>query len=343
MENKILSFVKRKKIAGVSQMIGEFGVSRQYLHRFLQELVRTKKIIKIGQGPIVKYVLNNAENIKKEQEILAKKPYILKLKKPFAGEDYTWKKSFDEYINFFSPSKNTDKILAFAFTEMLNNAIDHSQSKKIEITVEKIGNNIITTIYDYGIGAFANVAKKFGLPTEFDAIPFILKGKQTTNPKQHSGQGIFFTSKIVDEFILQSHGLKLNINNTKDKYAVEKQKNVLGTSISFVVNTHSKKNIGRIFGKFTDKEFVFDKTEIKIKMYELQTDFVSRSVAKRLLIGLDEFSTILLDFEGVDFIGQGFADEIFRIWQNKHPQIKFICENTSKDVLFMINRARHSG
>jgi len=343
MENKILEFIKKNKKVKVAQMVTSFGISRQYLNRFLQKLVQSNKIIKIGKGPAVEYILYNSQNIKKIKENIREKTYTLHLKKPFLGEDYVWKKVLDEYVSFLSPSKNAFKILSFAFTEMLNNSLEHSKTNKIDIVAKKVGPKFFCSIRDFGIGAFANVKDKFGFQTEFDAINFILKGKQTTDPKNHTGQGVFFTSKIVDEFVLQSHELKLKINNSNDEYGVEKEKNISGTAIEFSLNLHSKKDIGKIFGKFTDKEFVFDKTEIKIKLYELQTDFVSRSMAKRLLMGLEKFTVILLDFEGVDFIGQGFADEIFRVWQRQHPQIKIAYENVSKDILFMINYAKNNG
>ena len=44
-------------------------------------------------------------------------------------------------------------------------------------------------------------------------------------------------------------------------------------------------------------------------------------------------------FDKVRIVGQGFVDEIFHVYQDKHPQkeIKYI--NANDDVLFMINRS----
>jgi ERCC4-type nuclease len=46
-----------------------------------------------------------------------------------------------------------------------------------------------------------------------EAIQDILKGKTTTMPKSHSGQGIFFTSKSGDLFILDSFGYQVIVDN----------------------------------------------------------------------------------------------------------------------------------
>lgn len=69
------------------------------------------------------------------------------------------------------------------------------------------------------------------------------------------------------------------------------------------------------------------KTEVKVRLY--QTEFISRSEARRLLTGLDRFKTIILDFKGVKTVGQGFADEIFRVFKRNHPDIKIQTRNLS--------------
>jgi len=87
---------------------------------------------------------------------------------------------------------------------MLNNAIDHSSSPNVLVELS-IGSGLFQfTIRDWGLGAFESIRHKFALSSHFEAIELMLKGKQTTMPERHSGQGIFFTSKISDLFILRS-------------------------------------------------------------------------------------------------------------------------------------------
>ena len=66
---------------------------------------------------------------------------------------------------------------------------------------------------------------------------------------------------------------------------------------------------------------------------------MSRSQARRLILGLDKFKIIVLDFNKVKTIGQSFADEIFRVFQNNHPDITIETINCCKAVEFMIKRA----
>lgn len=68
-------------------------------------------------------------------------------------------------------------------------------------------------------------------------------------------------------------------------------------------------------------------------------NLVSRSQAKSVLLGLESFKTVIFDFDEVDKIGQAFADEIFRVYQNKHPVISLEYENVNTEVEKMIKRA----
>ncbi len=48
------------------------------------------------------------------------------------------------------------------------------------------------------------------------------------------------------------------------------------------------------------------------------------------------FRTVLLDFSGVKIIGQGFADELFRVFASAHPHIDLIPVRANTDVQMMI-------
>jgi hypothetical protein len=48
---------------------------------------------------------------------------------------------------------------------------------------------------------------------------------------------------------------------------------------------------------------------------------------------------VALDFEGVDSIGQAFADEVFRVFRRKHPDVELVVRNASHDLWGMIRRA----
>ena len=69
---------------------------------------------------------------------------------------------------------------------------------------------------------------------------------------------------------------------------------------------------------------------------------VSRSQAKRLLARVDRFKIVIFDFSGIDQIGQAFADEVFRVYKNKYPEIQLYFNNANRDVEDVIIRALRS-
>lgn len=80
--------------------------------------------------------------------------------------------------------------------------------------------------------------------------------------------------------------------------------------------------------------------QVRIQIMPIQDRYISRSEARELLLDLDEFGTVIFDFDQVQTVGQAFADEVFRVFQQKYPQIKIEAENMSEGVRFMIERAK---
>jgi len=241
---------------------------------------------------------------------------------------------------FLDIPNNISKIVDYAFTEMLNNAIEHSQSNNIEILIERDEDKIRFDVIDKGIGIFKNIIQKRKLKNNLEAIQELTKGKQTTAPKLHSGEGIFFTSKLGDTLIIQSSNNKLLYNNIVEDVFVYNIKKVIGTRVTFIVSLNSRKKIDSIFREYSSNLYDFTKTEVNVKLYKMAAEYISRSQAKRLTSGLEKFKKIVLDFDKVETVGQGFADEVFRVWQNKYPTIKIEIKNANKNIDFMIARVK---
>jgi len=241
--------------------------------------------------------------------------------------------------------ENVANMFKYGFLEMLNNAIEHSRSKAIELAVSKDRRRVEFTVNDFGVGAFRNVMKQRGLASELEAIQDVLKGKTTTQPNRHSGEGIFFTSKVADVFILESFGLRLRVDNIVQDYFIEEIKPVKrGTKVTFQITEDSRRLLSDVFKRYQadPTEPGFDKSEIKVKLYALGTVYLSRSQARRLLAGLEKFHSVILDFAQVRTIGQGFADEIFRVFRSHHPETQIGAVNMSETVRFMVERVGES-
>lgn len=315
------------------------AVTRQYAHKILLKLVLDKKLIMSGKARNTRYILytkNLEKRIGQKETAIHSKIKNSKIQEDLIYDNYERNSQLFKALNV-----NTRSILRYAFTEMLNNAIDHSASPDISISIYFKSTKICFEINDFGIGIFNNLKKKYGLKDDYEAIQELLKGKKTTNSKKHSGEGIFFTSKVADEFEIESSKLKLIINNSLNDVAVEElEKLKKGTKIIFMINKNSKRNLRAIFNEYTDENYAFSRTAVTVKLYQKGTEYVSRSQARRVLFDMGKFKSIVLDFKKVKGIGQSFADEIFRVFKSEHPSIDIQIKNANEAVMFMIKRAK---
>jgi hypothetical protein len=169
----------------------------------------------------------------------------------------------------------------------------------------------------------------------------LLKGKVTTAPLAHSGEGIFFTSKAADNFTIRSYEWELRVDTTiPDIFFTKLETPVKGTEITFSIAYGSKKHLTDVFKAYeSDPEMQdFDRTEILVRLFTHGTVHVSRSQARRILSGLNKFKRITLDFDRVPTIGQAFADEIFRVFLSNNPGITIEAIRANEAVNFMIQR-----
>lgn len=340
-KEKILTIARQRGKINTSGLSKSFSVSRQYLNRLIKELVGTGNLIKFGATRYAFYVL--PEYAQAHQEI-----FPLRYSKSFKNEGLEEHKVLSQIEETFPALKNLPEnvrsIFVYAFSEMFNNAIEHSKSARIGMEVSVPKKTLSFIIQDSGIGVFRNVMKQRGLKSELEAIQDILKGKTTTMPKSHSGEGIFFTSKAGDLFILDSFGYQLIVNNEIPDVFVKTVKKIKrGTRVMFSISVASGRHLNEVFKKYTNvtgkNDYGFDKTEIRVKLYAIGGVHISRSQARRVLAGLEKFKIIVFDFDKVPTVGQAFADEVFRVFHYKYPHIKLEAENMAEGVRFMVERA----
>jgi hypothetical protein len=222
---------------------------------------------------------------------------------------------------------------------MLNNAIEHSGGSEIEIRFESALDGLAFVVADDGVGVFANLRKVLRLESDLVALQELSKGKLTTLPAGHTGEGIFFTSKAARIFEMSSHGLHWTVDNVVGDTAVGSAPVRRGTVVRVEVAHKPRRTLARLFAEYTE-DFAFTKTRIVVKLFTIGTRFISRSEARRVLANLEKFRGVVLDFSGVEEIGQGFADEVFRVWKASHPAIKLEAVSMSAPVAFLVARAK---
>ncbi len=252
------------------------------------------------------------------------------------AEDMVWRRVAEDLG--FSTGTEAGRIINYAFTEMLNNAIDHSGSQTATITWWTSPDQWTFEIKDHGVGAYAKLGEGLHLASEFEAVQELSKGKRTTDRERHTGEGIFFTSKVVDLFRLTSSGVRWTVDNLRHDTALGAVQVTPGTSVLCQIDPQTDRVLADIFREFTE-DHAFVRTRPVVRLFEIGTTFVSRSEARRLLDGLDaDFETVEVDFSGVTDVGQGFVDELLRVWPSMHPGKTVIPLNMNPAVDFMIKR-----
>jgi anti-sigma regulatory factor (Ser/Thr protein kinase) len=230
---------------------------------------------------------------------------------------------------------NALDIWRYCFTEMFNNAVDHSSGTRITIQLKRTTVNAEIAIIDNGVGIFKKIQHAMKFSDVRDAALELAKGKFTTDPARHTGEGIFFTSKMLDAFDISSGGVYFT--------SVSPMKNTKGTAIWMKLRNASDRSRKEVYDAYTSPEnnYAFDRTVVPVKMAEHnENDLISRSQAKRLLLRIDRFRTVVLDFKNVNQIGQAFADEIFRVFTRRHPGVEVQFINANEGISNMIRRAQ---
>lgn len=249
-------------------------------------------------------------------------------------------------------SEKSRRIWGYVFMEMLNNAIEHSECEDIFCNVQQDALYTEISIVDDGVGIFRKISgyltKEWGKSADYqDALTELYKGKLTTASCNHSGEGIFFSSKMTDEFVIWSDDMVLvQGEERKTQFAQHhliayytRLQNI-GTAVIMKVRNQTSRVLKEVFDMFSTIEDGFMKTRIPIKDVCQSGEPIARSQARRILNRLDQFKVAEFDFEGVEFMGQGFADEVFRVFKNSHPEVEIVPVNACPFVLRMIKHVQ---
>ncbi len=314
----------------VSKVRQKFNCTRQAVNKHVRKLIQDGIVEEIG----------NTRNKIYYHAIMAEwdKTYSLNEK---ITEDQVWREDIAPALGVLP--ENVLDIWHYGFTKMFNNAIDHSNATHVNVHLTKNAVRIEIGIYDNGVGIFKKIQSALGLLDERHSVLELAKGKFTTDPNNHTGEGIFFSSRIFDNYsILSGEVFFSHEFDKKEDWINQAHVETPGTLVTMVLYSSTGRTLNAVFDNFTDDEdYSFNKTVVPVElaMYD-DENLVSRSQAKRMLSRIEKFQVVVFDFDGIASIGQAFADEIFRVFANQHPEIEISAVNTSAEVKRMISRAK---
>jgi anti-sigma regulatory factor (Ser/Thr protein kinase)/biotin operon repressor len=306
----------------------QFKISRQAVNKHMSRLVEEGRLTAKGTTRNRQYQLSIID-----QDLFAT---VLDAR---LEEHIVWQRQIAPMLSDFP--RNTIDIWHYGFTEMLNNAIEHSSGAQVVVKIEITSYSSTMMILDDGYGIFKKIKDAINLDDERHSVLELAKGKLTTDPDNHTGEGIFFTSRMFDEFAIISGDVCFSHKNpSEEDWILQSDSSASGTSVHLKLANHTERSSREVFDQFTeDGDYGFTKTIVPVDLVQYGDDsLISRSQAKRLLNRFDRFRTVILDFEGVEQVGQGFADQIFRVFVRDHPKINLIPINANSQVSSMIRR-----
>jgi len=326
---QILHLLETRGSATGPELAKSLGITRQAVSHHTKALLIERQITKTGSTRAARYYPADAEL---ESRKIARELELAGLDESLVYVDLALA------LNLGRLRDNVESIVHYAFTEMLNNAIDHSRAQRCLVEVSVDASRVRFRVRDQGIGVYHSIASKLDLADEREAMVELIKGKTTTMPEVHSGEGIFFVSRAADRFVLRSHRIQLEWDQFRDDVFASDTKLIRGTLVEFEIGRTSRRRLEKVFEAFAPGNFDyrFEKTQVFVKL--LGDAYVSRSEARRLLHGLEKFSEIELDMRGVKIVGQGFVDEVFRVFAKQHPGISIRATRTRPTVEAMIRR-----
>lgn len=310
----------------------QFGITRQAVHRHLNALVKQGQLEASGLTRRKQYTLK-----------------VTRVETLFSlaenrEEDVVWREFVDPQLADIK--ENVLRICQYGFTEIFNNAIEHSEGTHALVTIERTACHASLTVFDNGIGIFEKIKSRFDLEDYRQAILELAKGKLTSDPKHHSGEGIFFASRMFDEFVIAANRYQfLHHNRLDGDWLIESEGIIgVGTMIKMRIAVNSPRTLKAVFDQFANPEtddYGFSRTHVPLTLARYgQELLMSRSQARRILARFERFKEVFLDFSSIEAIGQAFADEIFRVYATEHPEMKLTVVNANQDVMRMITRAR---
>ena len=325
--DRVRRLVDRRGELQNRDVVHAMHVSPATAHRLLQALVTGGVFERVGKGPAAKYRFRSVRR---------------RFRRAKLDEHAAWETVAAEIARIRPLEPDAARSLAYAASEIINNAVDHSRGRTVEVTVafERRGATV-TTIRDDGVGVFRRVCEDFAIATPYDAIVQLEKGKLTSDPSRHSGEGLFFSSKAITRFRIESQETAWIVDNELHDSAIAPSDVRRGTRVQLEVVPGHMPKLEKVFAAYTDPVSLrFTKTRATIKLVAFGKTLVSRSEAKRVVTRLMDFTHVTLDFAGVETVGQGFCDEVFRVFARAHPKLAIVPTGMNDAVAFMVRRAQ---
>jgi anti-sigma regulatory factor (Ser/Thr protein kinase) len=259
---------------------------------------------------------------------------------PIAGlsEDQPWWRDFSPY---FTLPAEVNRMTQHAFTELLNNAIDHSDGANVTVSLRQTPSHVQLLVSDDGRGVFDKIQHDFDLDDPRQAMLELSKGKLTSQPARHSGRGLFFTSRLADVFDLHANAAAFQRRDwDQGRWKAGRPMSRQGTSVYFGLALDTPRTLDSVLKAHSldGQGLAFERTVVPLRLLASElAGLESRAQARRVVQRLGRFRYAEVDFDGIAHVGHSFADELFRVLADETADVMLVPTHMTPEVAAMVH------
>jgi len=213
-------------------VMARLGISRRSALALLNKLVAAQWLAREGKSRRSSFVPGSLRQVVQRYALAG------------LQEDLPWQHDFAPH---FSLPPALARMAQHAFSELLNNAIDHSGGTHVAVSMRTTALHLQLLVSDDGCGVFERIQQSFEIGDPATAMLELSKGKLTSAPDSHAGHGLFFTSRLADVFDLHANHRAFQYRGW-DLHSWHPTKALArdGTSIYIAINLDTPRTLGQV-------------------------------------------------------------------------------------------------
>ena len=264
---------------------------------------------------------------------------------PLAGlqEDLPWSRDFSPC---FALPANVARMARHAFTELLNNAVEHSGGSRVVASMRQSATQLQLLVSDDGRGLFEVIGEHFSIPDPTLAMLELAKGKLSSRSEGHSGRGLYFTARLAD--VIDLHANRAGFQRRQwlaDEWLPVRSACRTGTSVYVAICLDAERTLDEVMrsASLEGNGLGIERTVVPLKLVAAPGGVLeSRALAQRVAARLASFRRVDVDFQGVADVGHAFADELFRVFASLQPALRLEPVNMAPGVAATVASVRES-
>jgi anti-sigma regulatory factor (Ser/Thr protein kinase) len=257
-------------------------------------------------------------------------------------EDIPWQRDFAPH---FDLPPHVTRMIRHGFTELVNNAADHSGGSSVTVSLRQTPSHVQLLVSDDGCGVFDKICQAFDIADAQHAMLELSKGRLTSQPEMHTGRGLFFSSQLADVFDIHANNTAFQrraweASGWQPGRPLPRQ----GSSIYMAIALDTQRTLDQVLEAWSvdGTGIEFDQTTIALRLLAGPGQPLdSRAQARRVAARLPMFKRAEISFDGVEDVGHGFADELFRVFARAHQEVELRPTHMTPRIAALVKSAQN--